>query len=507
MKPTKPNGGLGRVLVVDDHAAARASVIDVLECAGYAVQGRASAVEAEAALDALSFDVVITDLQMPGMDGLEFIRRLARRKAPTQAIMITAHATIASAVEAMRLGAFDYLEKPFDVGSLERVVARAMERGQVCGLERTGSGAAGAEALRAAIQGDDLGMVGASQAMAQLRARIRQVGPTDETVLISGESGVGKELVARAIHAVSRRADRPLVSLNCPALSPQLAESELFGHRRGAFTGAEADRVGRFESAAGGTICLAEITEIDLPLQAKLLRVLQERTFEPVGSSDTRRVDVRIIASTNRDLPAEIAAGRFRADLYYRLAVVPLEPPPLRARDSDVLTLADYFLDRAAQRLQRPRVDLAADARELLCAYRWPGNVRELENLITRACVLSLGAAISAADIRPWLQQPDAVSQLPEPGRLHSGTALRGAAPALAGARLEELERATIVATLKKFGGNRAQTAAALGIGVRTLSGKMRAYGFAPRTRDFDERQELPQAPAETAGTFARQSA
>jgi DNA-binding NtrC family response regulator len=489
MTPGDDASGSRRVLVVDDHAAARASVIDVLRQAGYAVEGLASAVEALPLLDRASFDVVITDLQMPGVDGLEFIRQLSRRRLRTQAIMITAHATIASAVEAMRLGAFDYLEKPFDAGSLEQVVARAMDRGRLCGEELAKPQAAGKVA-------EDLGMVGTSPAMEQLRRRIRQVAPTDETVLICGESGAGKELVARAIHAASRRAGQPLVSLNCPALSPQLAESELFGHRRGAFTGAEADRTGRFELAAGGTIFLDEITEIDLPLQSKLLRVLQERTFEPVGSSETRTANVRIIASSNRDLPAEIAAGRFREDLYYRLAVVPLELPPLHARTGDVQALADYFLDRAATRLGRPRVELADDARELLATYHWPGNVRELENLVTRACVLNQGAPITAGEIRPWLQQPEGVDST----------------PSLAGARLDDLERATIVATLQKFSGNRAKTAAALGIGVRTLSGKLRAYGFAPRAREFDDmlvtdRQKSPVGAADVAGGAARRIA
>jgi transcriptional regulator with GAF, ATPase, and Fis domain len=282
------------------------------------------------------------------------------------------------------------------------------------------------------------------------------------------------------------------VSLNCPALSPQLAESELFGHRRGAFTGADADRTGRFELASGGAILLDEITEIELPLQAKLLRVLQERTFEPVGSSETRTADVRVIASTNRDLPAEIAAGRFRHDLYYRLAVVPLEMPALRDRGDDVQLLADHFLERAARKLNRPRAELSADCRELLAAYHWPGNVRELENIITRACVLNTGEAITADQIRPWLQEPERV-------------ALGGSAkPQAAGCSLEEIERATIIATLERFGGNRGQTAAALGIGVRTLSGKLRMWGFAPRTKEFStaaasNRQNLPVASAKPA--------
>jgi DNA-binding NtrC family response regulator len=409
--------------------------------------------------------------------------------------MITAHATIASAVEAMRFGAFDYLEKPFDVTRLEQLVARAMERRRLCDPDDAASPGAKVQRSISGSDGrEDLGMVGDSAAMQQLRERIRQVAPTDETVLICGESGTGKELVARAIHALSRRAAGPLVSLNCPALSPQLAESELFGHRRGAFTGADADRTGRFELAAGGAILLDEITEIDLPLQAKLLRVLQERTFEPVGSSETRIADVRVLASTNRDLPAEIAAGRFRQDLYYRLAVVPLEMPPLRDRGDDVQQLADHFLDRAARRLSRARAELTVDCRELLAAYHWPGNVRELENLITRACVLNLGEAIAADQIRPWLQQPEAA--------VGGGGAMPQAA---AGASLDEIERASIIATLERYGGNRGQAAAALGIGVRTLSGKLRAYGFAPRTREFgpssasSDRQKLPFASAGSA--------
>jgi DNA-binding NtrC family response regulator len=482
------------VLVVDDHAAVRESVIDVLRQAGYEAEGLASAVEALPLVERGGFDVVITDLQMPGIDGLEFIRQMSRRRLAAQAIMITAHATIASAVEAMRFGAFDYLEKPFDVNQLEQLVARAMERRRLCEPERNAPQHGGDDRLAS------LGMVGDSAAMRQLRERIRQVAPTEETVLICGESGTGKELVARAVHAISRRAGGPLVSLNCPALSPQLAESELFGHRRGAFTGADADRTGRFELASGGAILLDEITEIDLPLQAKLLRVLQERSFEAVGSSETRTVDVRVIASTNRDLAAEIAAGRFREDLYFRLAVVPLELPPLRARGEDVQLLANHFLDRAAGRLNRPRLELATDARELLSAYHWPGNVRELENLITRACVLYAGKSISAADIRPWLQQPE---------RLGGGEP----APPAGGLNLNEMERAAIVATLERFGGNRAKTAAALGIGVRTLSGKLRAYGFAPRTREFsavgvsNDRQNLPIGSAGSAAGGVRRTA
>jgi transcriptional regulator with GAF, ATPase, and Fis domain len=321
-------------------------------------------------------------------------------------------------------------------------------------------------------------MIGGSPAMHELRSRIAQVAATDETVLICGESGTGKELVAQSIHALSRRAAGPLVSLNCPVLSAQLTESELFGHKRGAFTGAEADRTGRFEAAHSGSILLDEITEIDLSLQAKLLRVLQERSFERVGASDTVSVDVRVIATTNRDLLAEITAGRFREDLYFRLAVVPIVLPPLRARENDVLELADHFLAQAAERLGRKSVTLEPSARELLSAYNWPGNVRELHNIITRACVLNQGSPIAAAELRPWLRNSGAVES-PASQVTDEAIAIPDEIT------LDEMERRLIVATLKRCDGHRAKAAEKLGIGLRTLSGKLRAYGYAPREKDF----------------------
>jgi DNA-binding NtrC family response regulator len=452
-----------RILVVDDHASAREAVADVLREARYGVATCASASEALAKLSGEEFDIVVTDLQMPGMSGLEFICEIERRRLAVEVLMITAHGSVATAVEAMRHGAFDYIEKPFDAVALERSVAQACDRR----VATVGSAVA-----TAACDPPAATMIGSSSAMQRLRERIARVAATDETVLICGESGTGKELVAREIHAQSRRAGGPLVSLNCPALSAQLTESELFGHKRGAFTGADSDRTGRFEAAHGGSILLDEVTEVDSSLQAKLLRVLQERSFERVGASDSISVDVRVIATTNRDLLTEVNSGRFREDLYFRLAVVPIVLPPLREREGDVLELAAYFLMQAAARLKRACVSLESAACELLNSYHWPGNIRELQNIITRACVLNQGAPITAEELRPWLRNGCDTS--PE----HDDVAP-------ADVTLDEMERRLIVATLKRCDGHRAKAAEKLGIGLRTLSGKLREYGYAPRVKDF----------------------
>jgi DNA-binding NtrC family response regulator len=470
-----------RVLIVDDHASARESVADVLRHAGYDVAACASAIEALGKLAQRPVDVVVTDLQMPGMDGLEFIREMERRRLGVQVLMITAHASVASAVEAMRHGAFDYLEKPFDALKLEQSVSRACDRRRLMQQDLSTAAAAADRTIQSPASACGLvcsTMIGNSQVMHELRSRIAQIAATDETVLICGESGTGKELVAQSIHTQSRRAAGPLVSLNCPVLAAQLTESELFGHKRGAFTGADSDRTGRFELARGGSILLDEVTEIDPSLQAKLLRVLQERTFERVGSSETVSVDVRVLATTNRDLQAEVASGRFREDLYFRLAVVPLTVPPLRERGEDVLALVDYFLDQAHRRLERGPFELESDARELLADYEWPGNVRELQNIVTRACVLNNGQSIRADELRPWLREGCK-------DQVVSSDASVDTPDQLVGMKLDDVERHLIETTLARFEGHRAKTAAALGIGIRTLSGKLRAYGYAPREKDF----------------------
>lgn len=448
----------GRVLVVDDHFQARQSMADVLSQAGYQVDCCSSAVEALQRLGSASFDCILTDLKMPGMTGVEFIKELSQRRNSAQVVMVTAYASVTTAVEAMRYGAFDYIEKPFNVDQLEDLVAKAIHHRRLVAPPADAALTESASPV----------MVGSSAAMQSLRVKILQVAPTPETVLIIGESGTGKELVSRAIHAASPRYAGPLVSVNCPALSAHLLESELFGHERGAFTGADAARTGRFELAAGGSLLLDEVTEIEPGLQAKLLRVLQERTFERVGSNETRRADVRVLATTNRDLTKEVASGRFRQDLYYRLAVVPVQVPPLRERLEDVPELIEHFRRQVAARLGREACQFDSAALDLLGRYGWPGNVRELENVVTRASVLYAGEPITVGEVGRWLSTEHCPNE-------------RASVPV--GVSLETMERKMIEATLERFGGHRAKTAEALGIGVRTLSGKLRQYGYAPRER------------------------
>ena len=461
--PADGTATAGRVLVVDDHARARESMTDVLRHAGHTVAGCASAVEALRLLEKKDFDVIVTDLMMPGMNGLDFIRALRQRHCAAKILMVTAHASVSSAVEAMRYGAFDYIEKPFEVDQLEQLVARALRQSLAADPHTTVPPSGGSRA--------PVTMIGNSHCMQLLRQRVAQVAPTRETVLITGESGTGKELVARGIHAASDRAGAIMVGLNCPALSDQLMESELFGHERGAFTSADAPRIGRFELADGGTLLLDEITEIPLPLQAKLLRVLQEKCFERVGSSTTCRVDVRILATTNRDLRHEVHAGRFREDLYYRVAVVPLHVPPLRERPEDIPALADYFLGQAAARLgTRPD---NSTRRRRTC---WPTITGPATYANWR--ILSRGPASSAPRL------PSGRPTAPVADRRRGGP-VRPSRPnsVPVGLSLETMERKLIESTLEHYSGHRAKTAQALGIGVRTLCNKLRSYGYAPRAQ------------------------
>jgi len=458
----------GAILIVDDDAAVRTSMSLALKRAGHEVTCAASGREGLKRLETLAPDVIVTDLNMPGMNGLEFIAALRQQRIDAEVVMVTAHASVDTAVEAMRLGAYDYIEKPFTVDQLEDLTSRAMLHG------RSHAGTASTAGQTAGNAAGHAEMIGDSAAMQQLRQTITQAAPVDFTVLICGESGCGKELIAQAVHRASGRSAQPMVSVNCPALSPQLMESELFGHERGAFTSADAPRTGRFELARGGTLLLDEVTEIDSESQAKLLRVLQERTFERVGSSRSIEADVRVIAATNRDLQQEVARGAFREDLYFRLNVIRLQAPPLRDRKEDIPALTAHFLQIAADRAGRSRCHLEPAAAELLQEHRWPGNVRELENVLTQATVLTRGDTITADRLRSWMI---------ESGGVKPGGASREAIPV--GGSLDEMKRRLILATLEHFNGHREKTAKALGIGVRTLLNNLRAYGYGPHARVF----------------------
>lgn len=483
-----------RILIVDDHDNARQSMVDTLCHSGHSVESCCNAAAALRQLAAEDFDIVVSDLRMPGMSGLDLLKAIKTRRDPPSVILITAHGTVTTAVAAMRHGAFDFIEKPFAPDQFESLVQRAILTGRAVSQQ---SGETEEELL-----------IGESPQMQTLRERLSAVARTDETVLIVGESGTGKELIAKTLHRESLRANEVFVALNCPALSPQLMESELFGHERGAYTGADGERIGRFELADGGTLLLDEVSEIDPTLQAKLLRVLQERSFERVGSSQTRPVDVRVIACTNRQLSDRVRDGRFREDLYFRLAVLPIHVPPLRDRPTDIQLLCDHFLAAAAERLRRAPCKLDAAASKFVQEYRWPGNVRELQNAMTRVTVLSRDETITADQVRDWISAPTNKSIDGASSTSFHETDQGDVPPADAhrhmrigrtevieispegvpvGLSLGEMERRLIEATLQKFEGHREKTSRALGIGVRTLNNKLRAYGYAPRAR-FDNK-------------------
>jgi len=442
-----------RIAVVDDQELLRDSLACTLSRAGYTVFSYSDADTALNSIKKHSFDIVITDLKMPGMDGVELLREIRRSGLDMPVIVMTAFGSVSSAVEAMKLGAYDYIQKPFEADEIELLVSRAL---QTSSLRREN------EALKrtASDMNNSRELVGESLIMRQLREQISRIAPSDSTVLIEGESGTGKELIARAIYRQSNRSDKPMLCLNCAALSENLLESELFGHEKGAFTGADKLRKGRFELADGGTLLLDEISEIPLTLQAKLLRVLQEQEFERVGSSVTRQIDVRVIATTNRNLQQWVSEGKFREDLYYRLSVLPIYISPLRERREDIPLLAEYFLRRIAEREGREPGRLNKAVIKCLMEYNWPGNVRELENLIERAWVLSGGQQITAEMIRPWLMNSRADGML----------------KARHGHLMEDMERELILKTLEQYNGHRAKTAQALGIGLRTLGLKLKRW-------------------------------
>ncbi len=488
---------MSRILVVDDKEMMRDSVATTLARKGHTVITAPSGNAALQKLAERAVDCVITDLQMPEMDGVNLLAEIRRIDDALPVVLMTAYGTIETAVSAMKQGAWDYITKPFSGEALIITVEKAIEHGRMAKENAILKAAAAPMGTPSGAKVSHE-MVGDSGVMGEMRGRLAMIADSHGTILISGESGTGKEVAARWLHEHSPRAHMPFLAINCAALSTSLLESELFGHEKGAFTGADKLRKGRFELADGGTLLLDEISEISPEIQAKLLRVLQEKAFERVGSSQSRPVDVRVIATTNRDLPAEAARGRFRQDLYFRLNVLPLVMPALRERMDDVPALATHFLGLVAQREGKPAKAFDADAMNLLLQYTWPGNVRELQNICERAAVLTPQQTIAADLIAPWLGRSNAavlsassmmasVDGSHAPARLPASMVevIGDVPPQIADARsivcdgritLDDIEREIIVATLGHNNGHRQRSASALGIGVRTLGLKLKKW-------------------------------
>jgi DNA-binding NtrC family response regulator len=472
---------MSRILIVDDKEMMRDSVATMLSRKGHAVTVASGARAALEKIAERPADVVITDLQMPDMGGLELLAEIRGHDEQLPVIFMTAYGTVETAVAAMKQGAFDYLTKPFSGDELLLAVQRALEHAKLI-RENQILHAAASPAGRAAPHRH--AMIGDGPRMRRLKNRLARIADSHGTVLISGESGSGKEVAARHIHEHSPRAGQPFLAINCAALSTSLLESELFGHEKGAFTGADKLRKGRFELADGGTLLLDEISEIAPAIQAKLLRVLQERTFERVGCSRSRCVDVRVIATTNRDLPAEVARGTFRQDLYYRLNVLPVSMLPLREIIEELEALVEHFMKLVAAREGRPVKTVEPAAVDLMRAYPWPGNVRELHNVCERAAVLTPEDVIPASLIQPWLGAAPIVPRRAEsarPGVMIEAQPFDATIQALGVVcdgrlTLEDVEREAIIATLKQNHGHRQKSAAALGIGVRTLGLKLKKW-------------------------------
>ena len=449
----------GNVLVVDDEANARTALGELLRDEGYEVEMAADAFKALGKLETFVPDLLLTDLKMPGMDGLELMGRMREIDPDCSVVIMTAFGAVETAVAAMRAGATDYITKPLNFDELLIVLERALETRRL----RTETSQL-RERLSERFDFDNI--VGASPEIQKVFNVVAQVAPARASVLITGESGTGKELVASALHERSKRRDGPFVKLHCAALAETLLESELFGHERGAFTGAVARREGRFEQADGGTLFLDEIGEISPSVQVKLLRFLQEQEFERVGGTKTLRVNVRIIAATNRDLAAAVREGKFREDLYYRLNVVSIEMPSLRDRPSDIPLLAAHFLERYATENEKELSGFSDSALEAMMAYDWPGNVRELENAVERAVVLSPGPRIERDAL------PAAVVPRHEASQ----------GPSIPGASLAELEKHAILKTLEATGGSTSKAADILGISVRKIQYKLHQYREAPKS-------------------------
>ena len=441
------------ILVIDDDKAMRDACFQILSRQGYRVELAASAKQGLTLLERLSFDSILLDLVMPDMDGLEALKKIRALDPDVEVIIITGYGTIQSAVESIKAGAFHFLSKPFVPDDLRNLVSRALGKRRL-DLENL--------YLRQELKTKDERnvLVYESESMIRIMDMVARVAPTDSTVLITGESGTGKGLVARKIHQLSQRSRRPFITVDCGTLVETLFESELFGHVKGSFTGADANKIGKFELAQNGTLFFDEISNIGLEVQAKLLRAVEERKISKVGSHRVITVDVRIIAATNKDLTKAIKDGTFREDLFYRLNVVLIQMPPLRERKSDIPLLVQHFLEKYNSRLRKDIHGISPDALELMVRHDWPGNVRELENTMERLLVLSPG---------PYLEPADMV---------FAGTILTPATEAAAGTSLKDLERDHIIQTLQRYDGHKSETARALGIDRKTLREKLKRYNI-----------------------------
>ena len=443
-------GDKGHILVVDDEPSMRTTLSILLKREGYRVSLAESGAEALPMLAPGEYDMILTDLKMEGMDGIELLRHIKAVDPQAEVLIFTAYGTIASAVEAMKLGAYDYIGKPFDEEELLLKVARALERKA---LVRE------VQALRQELQVQGR-IVAASKEMREVLAKIDQVAPTGATVLIEGESGTGKELVARAIHQRSPRSTAPFIPINCSSFPETLLESELFGYEKGAFTGADKGRKGLFEAAHTGTLFLDEIADMPLPLQGRLLRALQEGEVRRLGSTRPIRVDVRIVTATNKRVDSLVAQGTLRDDLFYRLNVVRISTPPLRERPDDIIPLAQHFLVVYKKRAKKEIAGFAPDAAKAMLAHPWPGNVRELENAVERGVILCRSSSITAQALSLGIPPLERGSDQ--------------------GITLKELERRHTLAALERHGGNQAETARELGIGRNTLWRRLKEYGLIP---------------------------
>ena len=447
-----------KILVVDDEDSHRIMLRAVLSEDGYAVTEAADGTDAIMAVEKEAFDVILLDIRMTTMDGIEALTEIRKMSPLVPVLIMTAYASVKTAVEALKAGAFDYLTKPLDIEELKILIEKTLEhyhlRAENLVLkERLGD------------RFDFTRIIGRSPKMKSLLDTLDMVAPSDATVLIMGESGTGKEVVANAIHHNSPRAGQPFIKVSCASLPETLLESELFGHKKGAFTGAVYRREGRFQLAHRGTIFLDEVGEMSRATQMKLLRALQEKEFEPVGSAQTIKVDIRVIAATNKDLEKDVKDGRFREDLYYRLNVVPIVLPPLRERKEDISPLTDHFLALYGEKNRKSLKGLSGKALDLLVRYDWPGNIRELENCIERAVIMAREEVIVPADFPPQIQM---LSR-------EEGT---NGFNIPSGISLEEMERALIVKTLAETDGNRTRASEILGINRRTLQNKLKQYGL-----------------------------